>query len=165
MSWLLGLLTAFGPWVLDRLLDLQQRQRVRVEVHPAHYESGGASVLSTPDNMVSVPTTGYGPAAGQSLYWFLTVINLSPKRRVCVTHAWFGADPPVPLVQPPWKEWLDPDGGFWDGCVNDAHLAHASNIERLGRVKLANRRRPIKSRPAKHVPPKGYVARPWRSGP
>jgi hypothetical protein len=137
-----------GPllWILDRLQSFQQtRRRVRVLVHQAVFFSADPST---------------GSVKGSAPHYFVKVTNLSPSREIEITHVWFDAKPPVHLLIPerPLPARLRPDA-TWEGWVNASALAHASNIEQLGRVRLASGK-VVKSRRNKDVPPVGYVAGP-----
>lgn len=162
MELLVGAFSGVALWMLDRFRDLHQgRRRVRVLVHPAFFMGEvGASVLTTPPEVLnySVPVTGYGDPNAINLYYFIKVTNKS-KRDIWITHVWFDADPPVDIVLPqrPLPARLTPDE-TWEGWVHAARLAHASNVEHLGRVLVANRKRSVKSRPNKNIPTTGYVA-------
>ena len=127
-----------GPllWIVDGLRSFQQnRRRVSVLVH-----------------------LGFFAGQAPPYFYFVKVTNLSRGRDIEITHVWFAADPPVHLLLPerPLPARLRPDE-TWEGWANAAALAHASNVERGGRVRLANGRT-VKSRPNKDVPPVGYVA-------
>ena len=128
-----------GPlfWIFDRLQGFQQtRRRVRVVVHRGVF-------LGRQDS---------------PLYYFVKVTNLSQARDIEITHVWFDADPPVTLLMPerPLPTRLRPDE-TWEGWVEAAALTHVSNVERSGRVLLANGKT-VRSRWNKNIPPRGYVA-------
>jgi hypothetical protein len=132
-----------GPllWIADRFRDFQQtRRRVRVLVHRAFFQGG-----SDP-------------------FYFVKVTNVSPTREAEITHVWFESNPRVDMLMPerPLPARLRPYE-TWEGWVPAARLAHASNVERLGRVLVTGRSRrkggkAVKSRPNKDVPPVGFVA-------
>jgi hypothetical protein len=152
-----------GPflWIIDSLRGFQQsRRRVRVLVHHGFFTGGiGASSLATPpDLLASPPVTGIAGEAGVSGYYFVKVTNLSQGRDIEITHVWFAANPSVHLLMPerPLPARLRPDE-TWEGWVNAAALAHASEVERSGRVRLANGKT-VRSRRNKDVPPIGYIA-------
>jgi hypothetical protein len=112
----------------------QSRRRVLVLVHRAYRLGGSVS------------------------FYFLKVTNLSPTREIELTHVWFEADPRLDVLLPerPLPARLRPDE-TWEGWVPAAELAHTSNVERLGRVRLANGK-VVKSRLNKGVPPVGFIA-------
>lgn len=90
--------------------------------------------------------------------YFIKVTNRGGGN-VLVTHAWFAADPEVPVLEP--KGSLPAKLGHadqWEGYVPVSALADAVNVERLGRVRLSTKNRALKSRRDKHVPSIGYVA-------
>lgn len=91
-------------------------------------------------------------------FYFVKVTNLSQSRDIEITHVWFATEPPVHLLLPerPLPARLRPDE-TWEGWVDAAAVAHASKIERAGRVRLASGKT-VKSRPNKGVPPIGYIA-------
>jgi len=91
-------------------------------------------------------------------FYFVKVTNLSRHRDIVITHVWFATNPPVYLLlaERPLPARLRPDE-TWEGWADAATLADASNVERSGRVRLANGRT-VKSLPNKDVPPVGYVA-------
>jgi hypothetical protein len=91
-------------------------------------------------------------------FYFVKVTNLSQSRDIEITHVWFATEPPVHLLLPerPLPARLRPDA-TWEGWVDAAAVAHASEIERAGRVRLASGKT-VKSRPNKDVPPIGYIA-------
>ena len=138
----------------------QSRRRVRVLVHQAFFTEalGAASFTASPDLLASPPVTGVGGVAGMSPYYFMKVTNLSHSREIEITHAWFDTDPPEHLLmrERPLPARLRPDE-TWEGWVNAARLAHSSDVERSGRVRLANGNT-VKSRRNKDVPPTGFVA-------
>ena len=90
-------------------------------------------------------------------FYFIKVTNLS-QHDIEITHVWFATNPPVYvlLAERPLPTRLRPNA-TWEAWVDAAKLADTSNVERSGRVRLANGRT-VKSRPNKHVPPVGYVA-------
>jgi hypothetical protein len=152
-----------GPFlgIVDLLRGVHQsRRRVRVLVHQAFFTEGPAATYysASPDMFSSPPVTGVGGEAGMSPYYFVTATNLSHSRETEITHVWFDTDPSVHLVmrERPLPARLRPDE-TWEGWVKATALAHASNVERSGRVRLANGRI-VKSRRNKDVPPIGYVA-------
>jgi hypothetical protein len=110
--------------------------------------------------LASPPVTGAGSADEVKPYYFVKVTNLSQNRDIVISHVWFEADPPVHLVRPerPLPARLRP-AETWESWVDAAALAHASNIEEAGRVRLSNGRT-VKSRPNDDVSPIGYVAGP-----
>ena len=127
-----------GPilWAIDGLRSLQQnRRRVRVLVH-----------------------LGFFVGQAPPYFYFVKVTNLSQGRDIEITHVWFATSPPVHLLLPerPLPARLRPDE-TWEGWADAAALAHASNVERSGRVRLANGKT-VKAKPNKDVPPVGYVA-------
>ena len=127
-----------GPtlWAIDGLRSLQQnRRRVRVLVH-----------------------LGFFVGQAPPYFYFVKITNLSQGRDIEITHVWFATSPPVHLLLPerPLPARLRPDE-TWEGWADAAALAHASNVERSGRVRLANGKT-VKAKPNKDVPPVGYVA-------
>jgi hypothetical protein len=128
---------------------------VSVLVHQAFFIGGGGA-----DMLASPPVTGTGSAARQKPYYFVKVTNLSQDRDIEVTYVWFDADPPVHLVirERPLPARLRP-AETWEGWVEAAALAHVSNVEESGRVRLSDGTT-VKSRPNKDVPPIGFVAGP-----
>ena len=121
--------------IADRLRAFQQaRRRLRVLVHRGYLEDG------------SVP------------FYFMKVTNLSSARDVVITNVWFEAAPPVHLLLPerPLPKRLRPDE-TWEAWIPATELAHASDVERLGRVLITAKRhnRVVKSRPNTEVPPAG----------
>jgi hypothetical protein len=152
-------LSGAALWILDRLRALnQKRRRVRVLVHGGYFVHGfGASPLTTPPDMLSSPpVTGYGGELVR--YYFMKVTNLSTDREIELTHAWFtGAPRDLLLTRRALPARLAADE-TWEGWLNAATLADAPNIERSGRVLIAGRKRPIKSRLNRGVPPVGHVA-------
>jgi hypothetical protein len=151
-------------WVLDRVRAFHQtRRRVRVLVRDGFFMHGiGASPLTTPPNVLtSPPATGYASGRQEVVrYYFMKVTNLSADREIELTHAWFtGAPGEMLLTRRPLSVRLAVDE-TWEGWLNAATLAHVRNVERSGRALIAGRRRPIKSRLNKGVPPVGYVAEP-----
>lgn len=155
---------SLGPLlsILGCLQDfLDNRQRVSVLVHQAFFMGEiGATPLTTPPSLLSsLPVTGVGGDIALNRYYFVKVTNVSKGRDICITHVWFDGDPPVHLLMPerslPAR--LRPDE-IWEGWVNAAALAHISNGERSGRVRLAGRTKTVRSRLDKDVPPRGYVA-------
>jgi hypothetical protein len=137
--------------ITDRLRAFQQaRQRLRVLVHRGFLHGG------------PVP------------FYFVKVTNLSSARDVVITHVWFEAAPPVHLLleERPLPKRLRPDE-TWEAWLLAADLAHAQDVERLGRVLMtAKRNRVVKSRPNTETPPAGFVPGaefgaqrwPWGSG-
>jgi hypothetical protein len=147
-----------------RILDLfravvQGRRRVRVLVRDGYFMYGfGASPLTTPPEMnFSPPVTGYGGGV-YTRYYFMKVTNTSRDRDIVLTHAWFTDAPrEMLLTRRPLPVRLAYDD-TWEGWLNTATLAHARNIERSGRALIAGKKKPIKSRLNKDVPPVGPVA-------
>jgi hypothetical protein len=147
-----------------RILDLfraafQKRRRVRVLAHQGYFMYGvGASPLTTPPEMnFSPPVTGYGENV-YTRYYFMKATNTSRDRDIVVTHAWFtGAPREMLLTRRPLPARLEYDD-TWEGWLNAATLAHARNVERSGRALIAGKKKPIKSRLNKGVPPVGPVA-------
>jgi hypothetical protein len=148
-------------WIGDRLRARQQkRRRVSVLVRDGYFMHGiGASPLTTPPDMLSSPpVTGYGGSGEVIRYYFMKVTNLSPDREIELTHAWFdGAPREVLMTKRPLPARLAPDK-TWEGWLNAATLAQFSNVERSGRVLITGRKKPVRSRLNKDVPPVGYVA-------
>jgi hypothetical protein len=127
-----------GPllWIVDSLRSFQQnRRRVRVLVH-----------------------LGFFMGQAPPYFYFVKVTNLSQSRDIEITHVWFATDPPVHLLLPerPLPARLRPDE-TWEGWVDAAAVGQASDIERVGRVRLASGKT-VKSRRNKDVPPIGYIA-------
>ena len=151
-------------WLLDRLRVLHQtRRRVRVLVRDGFFMHGvGASPLTTPPNLLATPPiTGYVSGREEVVrYYFMKVTNTSADRDIVLTHAWFiGAPREMLMTRRPLEVRLTPDD-TWEGWLNAATLAQARNMERSGRVLIAGRKKPIKSRLNKGAPPVGYVAEP-----
>ncbi len=73
-----------------------------------------------------------------------------------ITHVWFDAAPPVHLLLPerPLPKRLLPDE-TWESWIAATELAHASDVERLGRVLVTAKGHNwvVKSRPSTEVPP------------
>jgi hypothetical protein len=159
-----GPLVEVGLWLIDRFRDVHQtRRRVRVLVHLATFQGGfGATALTTsPGRLnasVAVTATGFADPNAVSQYYFMKVVNLSPKRDVWITHAWFDTNPPVDTLSTlrPLQAKLGPDQE-WEGWTNAAYFAEGTDVERAGRVRLSSGRI-VKSRPNKKVPPSGPVA-------
>jgi hypothetical protein len=157
----LGPFVGIGLWLLDRVRDLHQAQRrVRVCVHLALFQGGyGASALmASSDDMLSAPpVTGYADPNAVSQYYHVKVVNLSPKRDIWITHVWFEANPRADILIPqrplPARLRLEEE---WEGWVNAAHLASATRVQWLGRVRLSNGKI-VRSRPCKDIPPRGFV--------
>ena len=152
-----------GPllWIIDSLRGFQQsRRRVRVLVHHGFFTGGvGASSSTTPpDPLASPPVTGTAGKVRVSGYYFVKVTNLSQSRDIEITHVWFATNPLVHLLMPerPLPARLRPDE-TWEGWVDAAALTHTSEVERSGRVRLANGRT-VRSRRNKDIPPVGYIA-------
>ena len=127
-----------GPllWIIDSLRSLQQnRRRVGALVH-----------------------LGFFVGQAPPYFYFMKVTNLSQSRDIEITHVWFAASPPVHLLMPerPLPARLRPDEA-WEGWVNAEALAHTAEVERSGRVRLANGKT-LRSRRNKDVPPIGYIA-------
>jgi hypothetical protein len=81
-------------------------------------------------------------------------------REIEVTHAWFdGAPRDLLMTKRPLPCRLAPDK-TWEGWLSAATLVHISNVERSGRVLIAGRKKPIRSRLNKDVPLVGHVADP-----
>jgi hypothetical protein len=122
--------------ITDRLRAFQQaRQRLRVLVHRGYLQGG------------PVP------------FYFVKVTNLSSARDVVITHVWFEAAPPVHLLlkERPLPKRLRPNE-TWEAWIPAADLAHAQDVERLGRVLMtAKRNWVVKSRPNTETPPAGFV--------
>jgi hypothetical protein len=156
------------PWLgslafntLDRGRKYRQAQRrATVLVHEASFMSGGATPLTASNNW-SVAVTGTGGRPEDSRYYFMKVTNLR-DRPIEITHAWFTGAPhdalmPVSGRQLPVR--LAANDGTWEGCVNAAWLpGPPEKVLRSGRVQIAGKKRPIKSRPNKNVPTVGPVA-------
>jgi len=104
-----------------------------------------------------------GQATPSEPFYFIKVTNLSRDRDIGITHVWFASKPPVDvlLAERPLPTRLRPDE-TWEAWVDAAKLADTLNIQRAGRVRLADGRT-VKSQPNKHVPPVGYVAGPGTS--
>jgi hypothetical protein len=140
---------------------VQKRRRVRVLVHQGYFMYGyGASPLTEPPPEMmnlSPPVTGYGEKV-YTRYYFMKVTNTSRDRDIVVTHAWFtGAPREMLLTRRPLYARLAYDD-TWEGWLNAATLADARNVERSGRVVIAGKKKPFKSRLNKGVPPVGPVA-------
>jgi hypothetical protein len=123
------------PQVTDRLRAFQQaRRRLRALVYRGYLQDG------------SVP------------FYFVKVTNLSSARDVVITNVWFEAAPPVHLLLPerPLPKRLLSDE-TWEAWIPATELAHASDVERLGRVLITAKRHNwvVKSRPSTDVPPAG----------
>jgi hypothetical protein len=150
-------------WVIDRYRGFRQaRRRVRVLVRDGFFMHGtGASPLTTLTDMFSSPpVTGYGGEGEVVRYYFMKVTNLSSNREIEVTHAWFaGADRELLMTRRPLPRRLAPDE-TWEGWLNAATLAHVSNVERAGRVLIAGRKKPVRSRLNRGGPPIGHIADP-----
>jgi hypothetical protein len=98
--------------------------------------------------------------AGQSLYWFMKATNKSLTRKIELTHVWFAGAKDDELLT--WSEPLPArlkHDQTWEGWLNAARLAHASNVEQSGRALISGKARPIRSRKNKHVHQSGQVAR------
>jgi len=125
--------------IADRLRAFQQaRRRLRVLVHRGYFQDG------------LVP------------FYFVKVTNLSSSRDVVITHVWFEAAPPVHLLleERPLPKRLLPDE-TWEAWIPAADLAHAADVERLGRVLMtAKRNAVVESRPNPDIPSAGFVAGP-----
>jgi hypothetical protein len=105
-------------------------------------------------------TDDRGTGAGQSLYWFMKVTNKSEARDIELTHAYFtGAQNDQLLTRAPLRARPKPDE-TWEGWLNVASLAGASNVEQSGRALISGKSKPIRSRRNKHVLPIGHVAGP-----
>jgi hypothetical protein len=156
------------PWLgslalntLNRARKYRQAQRrATVLVHgEASFISGGATPLTAANNW-SVATTGTAGTPEDSRYYFMKVTNRR-DRPIEITHAWFTGAPhdalmPVSGRQLPVRLATE---GTWEGCVNAAWLPTSSEkVLRSGRVLIAGRKKPIKSRPNKTVPTVGPVA-------
>jgi hypothetical protein len=141
---------------LERLLrDLSRRAQDSRHKTPDPAADEDVSVLVHLALFITGPKS-----ADKAPYYFVKVTNLSQTRDIEITHVWFEADPPVHLVIPerPLPARLRP-AETWEGWVDTAALAHASNVEEAARVRLSNGRT-VKSRPNENVPPIGYVAGP-----
>jgi hypothetical protein len=92
-------------------------------------------------------------------FYFIKVINLS-RGDVGITHVWFATDPPVDvlLAERPLPTRLEPNQ-TWEAWVDATKLLDTPDVERSGRVRLANGRI-IKSQSNKDVPPVGFVGGP-----
>ena len=156
--WLGGL--AFGA--LNRARTYQRaRRRVSVLVHEGAFGPGyGATALTMSLDNTSVPVTGTGGRPEDSRYYFTKVTNRR-DRPIEITHAWFTGAPRDLLMTFPPRPLpirLAPDA-TWEGWVNAASLPGTrEEVARSGRVRIAGKKRPVKSRPNGDVPEVGRVA-------
>jgi hypothetical protein len=158
------------PWLgsvvfgaADRLRKYQQaRRRVSVLVHEGVFGPGyGATALTMSLDNTSVPVTGTGGTPEDSRYYFVKVTNRR-DRPIEITHAWFTSAPRDLLMTFPPRPLpirLAPDA-TWEGWVNAASLPGTpEEVARSGRVRIAGKKRLVKSRPNGDVPEVGRVAR------
>jgi hypothetical protein len=78
-----------------------------------------------------------------------------------ITHIWFDTNPQVHILSHRWPlpARIRPKQTYETWCpITD--LPQIAGIEELARVKLSTRRKPLKSKPNRHVPPFGAVAGP-----
>src|SRR6478736_5572117 len=108
----------------------------------------------------SVPVTGTGGTPEDARYAFRKVTNRR-DRPIEITHAWFTSAPrdllmTFPPRPPPIR--LAPDA-TWEGWVNAASLPGTpEEVARSGRVRIAGKKRLVKSRPNGDVPEVARVA-------
>lgn len=131
-----------GPflWLVDLVGG---RQRVQVLVHR---EVNGQPVV---DMATGTPVV------------CMKVTNLSNTHDIQITHIWYEGTPSVPLFHPQrgWRRL--PPAGECELCIPVDQLAHIPQVEVAGRVRLTRgRRRIVRSKPNRDVPPIGRTAPP-----